>query len=193
MPSIARSLPWGLCVFAVLVVWTPSACVVGGECNFDTECQDDQICENRFCKKYTPGSGTQRQGCQLDTDCPSNQLCVNKLCQTTASLFEITTEPPPVREPNVVANDASSGDFIHETEGAETSFDTSTPEQPPPPPPPQTLPTSSSLSSGQSWSSMKTYRHHASVGQMTPLAPATTVIRSNSYSLRPGVVAVSSW
>lgn len=193
MPSLVRSLPWGLFVFAVLVVWTPSACVVGGECNFDTECQDDQICENRFCKKYTPGTGTQRQGCSLDTDCPSNQLCVNKLCQTTASLFESgSSEPPVSNDSNVVFKDASPNDSSVDAGGPEATSDSSSSDQPPPPPP-QTLTTSNSISSGQSWSSMKTYRHHAVVGQMTPLAPSTTVIRSNSYSLRPGVVAVSSW
>lgn len=188
-----RDVVVGFVVGLVLFVgWVHSSCVVGGECRFDVDCLDDQICLNTVCTKYSDDGGTQKQGCRYDQDCPSDQICYVGTCRATAALFEnssqeilqaeqLTQQPDQI----VTTEDVTP---TEQAVGNDSSVSDSSPV------PVLGLPPGlHGLSAGSSFSTSPSSKHMVIVGPTTPLVPSATVMRSANYSMRPGVVSTTLW
>ena len=179
-----------------LAFWSfSSSCVVGGDCVYDTDCQPNELCTDRRCHRFSADASKTAQACRFDSDCPGQLLCNAGLCQAGTVIFENKQyEPPPTPDVGGNGPEKTLQESVQPVESGPN--DSSSKESSPdtgPPPPPGKPPIQQSSAAGAMVSSTSKYRHMAVVGQLTPLVPKATVMRSGNYSMRPGIVAVTMW
>ena len=185
-------LSWGLALGVLLLTFS-SSCVVGGDCVYDTDCLGNELCTDRKCHKFAQDAGILLRNCRFDSDCSGQQVCNAGKCRSGSSLFDSIQQESPGSLPDRVGverwrPEQGQPTDRHREQGASDVI----PERGRPPPLGKP-PIQQSVSAGALYSSTSKYRHIAVVGQLTPLPSKTTVMRSGSYSMRPGIVAVTMW